>query len=356
MKKIVFFSGGIHRAGGTERVLTMIANSLSKNGYEVTVVSLCGENNFYPLEPEVKVIYIHSKSLSSSVISNINKLRKTVKTIQPDYWVDVDYILGIYTKRIRNMCREMKWISWEHFCFYYQYPYYNGLRKKLRQYVCKHADCVVVLSKEDRKDYLDNLMVMGQLKQIYNPIPYNEAEHSYEKEKIVLAAGRLTKIKGFDRLLEAWGDIEKDFPEWKLIIAGEGEEKENLLNQINIKKLANVEITGFVKDMESLYRKASVFALPSRNEGFVMVLLEAMAYGIPLIAFNCKSGVKEMIDNGGNGYIVENDNINDFSKMLRKIMADEALRDRMSIESRAKAKEFTVEKINSQWMEMLESI
>lgn len=357
MKKIVFFSGGINRSGGTERSLTEVANGLGNAGYEVTIVSLCGNSCYYPLETGINIIYLESPGLSKKVLRNLSKLKHIVESIRPDYWVDVDYILGIYTKRIKGKHPSMKWISWEHFCYFYEYPYYKGLRKLIRKDVCTKADALVVLTKEDEKDYTDNINLKAKIFQIYNAIPYDKKENdNSNKEKIVLAAGRLTKIKGFDLLIDSWEKIENDFPDWKLIIAGEGEEKDNLIKYAEGKKLKHVEIKGFEKNMKSLYEKSAIFALPSRNEGFVMVLLEAMSQGLPCVAYDCKCGVKEIIDNGINGYSVECFNESVFSQKLIELMSDDKLRNQMGNKARMKTEEFTKEKIIDKWINMLESI
>lgn len=356
MKKIVFFSGGIDRAGGTERALSLVANALSKEGYEVIVVSLCGDKAYYPLEDNIKLIYLHSKNLRSSIVSNLRKLSSIVREEKPDFWVDVDYILGIYTNRIRNKYKEMKWISWEHFCFYYEYPYFKNLRKIVRKMVCKKADCLIVLSKEDEKDYKDNLDIKAKLVQIYNPLPFEIKNSDASKEKIVMAAGRLTAIKGFDLLIEAWEKLENDFSDWRLVIAGDGEEKDKLSNQIAQKGLKRVEIRGFDKDISKLYSQSSIFALSSRNEGFVMVLLEAMSQGLPCVAFDCKCGVKEMIDDGENGYYVNNGDVDEFSLRLRSLMSDEEKLKIMGDKAVIKAEEFTSDIVLKQWIELLEAI
>lgn len=356
MKKIVFFSGGIHRSGGTERVLTTVANGLASRDYEVVIVSLCGTDNYYPINKNIKVIYINSKSLSSGILKNIKSLKNILKEEKPDYWVDVDYILGVYTDKIRKVYPQMKWISWEHFCYYYQYPYYKGLRKMIRKRVCKKADCLVVLSKEDEKDYKDNIEVKGILKQIYNPLPFEVYTDDAKREKIILAAGRLVKIKGFDILIEAWNQISNQYPDWSLVIAGEGEERNNLENLIKAKNIKNVLLPGLCDNIQEYYQKASIFALSSRNEGFVMTLMEAMSHSIPAVAFDCKAGVKELIENGKTGYIVAMDDIQDFSRKLSILMDSEAKRSDFGQKSVVKVKNFTKDRIIDEWEDLLKSI
>lgn len=357
MRKIVFFSGGINRTGGTERALACIANGLAKENFDVILVSLCGNETYYTLDESIKVFFLHSKSLSSDIVKNLRTLSDIVCEEKPDYWVDVDNILGVYTERIRKKRPEMKWISWEHFCFFYDFPYYGKLREIIRKKVCKKADCVLVLSDEDKKDYFDNIKeINAKLCRIYNPIPYDSIGKSEQREKIIFAAGRLTKIKGFDMLIEAWSTIEKDCPEWKLLIAGDGEEKDNLLSLIKNKNLQRAELLGYIDEIEDYYKKTSIFALSSRNEGFVMVLLEAMSFGLPCIAFDCKCGIKEMIDDQRNGFVIEAGNVREYSDRLKMLMQSEELRNEMADNSISKIQGFTQEKIVQEWVKLIDSI
>lgn len=153
----------------------------------------------------------------------------------------------------------------------------------------RYSDVVLVLSKEDQFYYSSNLTIRGHLCQIYNPNTYEGVVSIGTETKMIFAAGRLTRAKGFDYLLQSWSLLEKDFPDWKLVIAGEGEEKEALLKSKDDNDLQSVEFIGNVKEIESYYEKAAFFVLPSRNEGFGMVLIEAMAYGKPVVSFSCKA-------------------------------------------------------------------
>ncbi|MCR5848944.1 MAG: glycosyltransferase family 4 protein [Lachnospiraceae bacterium] len=350
MKKIVFFSGGIDRSGGTERVLSIIASGLAARDYEVIIVSMCGEKkSHYPLDERIRIYYMEAPGFSKRIIGNIRKLKDIVVKEKPDYWVDVDIILGLYTVFVKNRQKGMKWISWEHFNYYTKFPYYAGLRKFTRRMVCKKSDYLVVLSKEDEGYYRSNEKIKGELLSIPNPSPYEAKESTKEREKTVLAAGRLTAIKGFDMLLEAWSKIENEFPDWKLVIAGEGEEREKLEGMIASMKIKRAELPGFIENMPDMYEKASVFVLSSRNEGFVMVLLEAMSFGLPCVGFGCKAGVKELIIDGKNGFVAEPEDCDDMAEKLRKVMSDEELRKKMCRYSTEHVRSFDIDCILDLW-------
>ena len=357
MKKIVFFSGGIDRSGGIERVLSIVASGLAKSGYDVTIVSMCGEKrSHYELDVNVKTLFMEASDFSKNIHKNIKKLSGIIDSIEPDYWVDVDIILSLYTYFVRKKHKNVKWISWEHFNYFYDFPYYRLLRRIARKIACSHADCIVVLSREDEGYYKENKKIKGRIVSIYNPIPYEVSDETFEKKKTVLAAGRLVKIKGFDLLIDAWNKIEKDNPDWKLVIAGEGEERQELEKRIENYGLKNVTLTGFIDEMQNLYREASVFALSSKCEGFVMTLLEALSFGVPCVAFSCKAGVKEIIEDGINGYLVTPEDTDEFAEKLSSLMNNDEIRSRMSENCKPAARKFSPEIIIEKWIELLNSL
>ena len=358
MKKIVFFSGGIDRSGGTERVLSLIASGLAKKDYEVVIVSMCGEKkSHYPLDEKIKIHFLEAKGFAKGILSNLRKLKGIVKSEKPDYWVDVDIILGLYTFLVRKKNKGMKWISWEHFNYYTDFPYYKGLRKFTRKLVCKKTDCLVVLSKEDEGYYKQNEKIKGKLLSIPNPSPYTVNKSSERKEeKIVLSVGRLTRIKGFDMLLEAWADVEKEFPKWKLAIVGEGEERDNLLKLKKEKNIVNADLPGFAENIEEEYKKASVYVLSSRNEGFPMVLLEAMSFSLPIVAFSCKAGVKEMVIDGYNGYLANPNDVKGLSAKIKEMLSDEEKMRKMGENSMKHVQNFDTDSILKQWVQMMDTV
>ena len=154
---------------------------------------------------------------------------------------------------------------------------------------------------------------------IYNELP----ETGYRAKKTVLAVGRLIRQKGFDMLLKSWKPVEKKHPDWNLRIVGDGEEKDNLLEEADRLGLKNVEFAGQTKDVERYYQNADFFVLSSRNEGFAMVVLEAMGHGLPVVAFDCKAGVRETVADGFNGYLVPLGNIKALARRMDKLISDE---------------------------------
>lgn len=383
MKKIVFVSGNMSHSGGTERVLSVIANGLAARGYAVSIISFGGDGkSFFSLSEDIKLLWLYEDNPMKAIVRLLRKYRAALTQEQPDVLVDVDNILCLYTLPAKGAVPGAKWISWEHFNYYYPFPVNHNLRRLVRRLVCRYADQIVVLSKEDMGYYLENRKIRGAITQIYNPTPYEggcvhitEGEHlctidetqdiqtdtvlnksEKTEKKIVLAAGRLTAIKGFDMLIASWKLLENRFPDWKLVIAGEGEDRAALEQQIADAGLTRVELPGRISDMATMYQQAEFFVLPSRGEGFVMVLLEAMAFSLPAVAFACKAGVKEVISDGENGYLAEPGDIECFADRMARLMEDDTLRYRMGDAARESMARFKTEKILNDWEDMLKSL
>ena len=334
--KIAFFSGNMEHGGGTERVLSILAGGLTSRGHEVMIFSLTGKGpSFYELDERVKLFWIGSKTLKSDIVSNLKKLSCIMKDEKPDFLIDVDIILGFYSVLLKARFPKTHWISWEHFNYFYEFDINRGLRKIARFIVSRFSECLVVLSDEDKKYYLDNMNLKCRIERIYNPTPCEGKviigqsedkelpETGYRAKKTVLAVGRLTRQKGFDMLLKSWKPVEKKHPDWNLRIVGDGEEKDNLLEEADRLGLKNVEFAGQTKDVERYYQNADFFVLSSRNEGFAMVVLEAMGHGLPVVAFDCKAGVRETVADGFNGYLVPLGNIKALARRMDKLISDE---------------------------------
>ena len=142
---------------------------------------------------------------------------------------------------------------------------------------------------------------------IPNPITINTNATSDLQSKSVISVGRLDAQKGYQYLIKAWEYVAKTHPEWKLDIYGEGYMREQLQELINSLKLNNVvKLCGTTNDVISKYCSHSIFVMSSITECFPLVLLEASSCGLPLIAFDCKSGPRDIVTDGENGFSSEN--------------------------------------------------
>jgi glycosyltransferase involved in cell wall biosynthesis len=192
---------------------------------------------------------------------------------------------------------------------------------------------------------------------IPNPMPLTPETPSPRTEKVVVSVGRLSYEKGFDLLLEAWAEVAPTFPDWRLRIVGAGPEDAALRKQAAALGLTDsIDFAGQSSDVESDLRSASVYALPSRAEGFPMTLLEAMAMGLPCAAFDCAPGVREIITDGDDGLVVAPGNTGQLADALTHLLTDPDLRDAMSRRALTSVARFTPTHVTDHWERLFDFV
>ncbi|WP_225846122.1 glycosyltransferase [Streptomyces sp. HPF1205] len=188
-----------------------------------------------------------------------------------------------------------------------------------------------------------------------NALPWVPRSTSPRSEKAVAAVARLSQEKGIDMLLDAWAVAVADHPGWVLRIHGAGEDEKLLKRQAARLELdGSVEWAGRTDDVPGALRAASVFALPSRAEGFPLTLLEAMATGLPCVAFDVAPGVREIIADGEDGFLAAPGNIHAFAGKLALLMGDQRLRDTMGERAAVSVKRYTTDKIVRRWEDLFD--
>lgn len=352
MKKICFFSANFSNGGGTERVTSIIANELVKLGYDITIIScIGGEKSYFNLDSRIKLdrLYTNCSGLKFNLTAAY-KLRKKIKEYDFDYIIDIDTIHSFFSIPATIGLRA-KVISWEHF------NYYSDLGVKRRRWgrvlAAKYADRIITLTNEDREAFLENLKVRAKIDYMYNPTPYPNKKRSECTSKIAVSIGRLTAQKGFDKLLDIWQKIEERDNEWLLYIIGSGEDKEKLLKQkenLNLKRAIFVENT---KNIKEYYEKASIYLMTSRFEGLPMTLIEAQSFGLPIISYNIKTGPRDVISDNQDGYLIENDNQEQFVEKFLEIANARDKIEKFSKEAYLSSSRFKLDEIIKKWKEIL---
>ena len=355
--KIIFLGGNFNLSGGTERVASIIANELTKIGYEVTVASVQGgDHPFYPLDSRIKI-----RSLFSKVGRNIfrtplliHRIRKLLLEEKADVLVSVESMLALFTVPA-TIGLTAKHICWEHFSFN------NDLgrrgRRIARQLAARYCDVVVTLTARDRLCWKSKTSGTAQIIAISNPSPFpvQPITSRINKEKVVLAVGRLVSRKGFDMLLQAWSLVAPSAEGWVLRIVGDGPEGKSLAAQAKSLGISDaVEFTGLVSNVEAHYREASIFCLSSRYEGFGMVLLEAMSFGLPVVSFDCEMGPAEVLEGTG-GKLVAQGNVEELAEELLSLMGSPEERMAISALSQGKAKLYQPNLILGEWVRIIET-
>ena len=175
--------------------------------------------------------------------------------------------------------------------------------------------------------------------------------------KKVISVGRLTYQKGFERLISVWKEVNKKYPDWSLSIYGTGEEERALRNQIKESRLENViTINPPTPDIYTKMQESSILVFPSRYEGFGLVLIEAMINGVPCISFDCPYGPSDIIDNGNDGYLIPNDNIQKMVDKICYLIENEEIRKEMGKKARKSAMRYAPENIMPLWDKLFNEI
>lgn len=351
MKKITFFINNIYTDGGTERVVSLIANELAKKN-KVEIISLCktAEKPFYQLDKKIKLYNIMEEEPKNLVKSFI-KVRAKVKKFMKSYNTDVFISAGMrYIALTIFMRKRAKFIAWEH---------YNSAVTKFaslgwlgRHISARYAHKIVVLT---RKDKINNIKMFktreDKIEQIYNPIQVVKIEDEYNIEsKKIVSSGRICEQKGYDMLVEVAEKVFKKHPDWEWHIYGEGEDRQKIESLIAQKKLNNnVRLMGRTNKMNQLYKEYALFALTSRYEGFAMVNIEAHFAKLPIVSFNCNCGPDEIIQDGINGYIVDCFDINKMAERINTLIENPELRKEMSDNTLLDKEKLKMENIIQKW-------
>ncbi len=344
-------------AGGTERVVNFLANRWAGHGWRITVLTLCNadEPSFYPYDPMVE---IHRTGLPPrrraaltgawSAVRRVHLFRQLIGRIRPDLVVSflsrtnvlallacTGLAIPVVVSERNNPARQQ--IG----------PLWNTLRSLLY----RRAFGLVTMTKgaldyfpdhpRRRHWIIPNFATPGDAKP--------PAKQPAEQQRIV-AVGRLVDQKGFDLLIEAFAQIADRFPDWKLVIWGEGEDRQALEQQRDqLGMQSRIELPGISREYGGWIESADAFVLSSRYEGWGIALLEAMAAGQPVIAFDCQWGPGEMINHGVDGLIVPRENIGGLASAMAAVIADPALRLRLGKAARKSARRFTPEAAGAAW-------
>ena len=176
-------------------------------------------------------------------------------------------------------------------------------------------------------------------------------------EKKVIAVGRYCYQKDLGKLIDAWNIVCQEIGDWKLHLVGDGEDRAMLQEQIERLGLSDSVILGKAEtDMKTVYRNASMLALSSRYEGLPMVLLEAQAAGLPVVSFECKCGPKDVIEDGVDGILVEEGNVNKLAEGMLRLIKDETLRKSMGAAAYKRSERYAEENIMSQWVALFDEL
>lgn len=375
--KLVYCIHSIYNPGGMERVLwNKVVYWTCHTDWEVVIVTTDQHDRppFYPFPEHVRRIDLGINYSEDNAKSPLGKIagylrrrrlhkRRLTRLLMQEH---ADVVVSLYPSEssfIPDIPDGSKKVLELHYCKFFRLQYgRKGLlgaidrwRTRQDERIVRRFDKFVVLTCEDRGYWgaLPNLEV----------IP-NVAMHLTDRfadgsARRVIAVGRLDYQKGFDRLIRAWGLVQQSgrFTDWRLDIFGQGEWHDLLQRMIDERGLAaTTRLCRPTPQIGDEYVRSSLLVMSSHYEGFPMVMIESMACGLPVVSFDYKCGPKDIIRSGENGLLVADGDEEGLARAMMTLMADDALRMRMSRQAREVVKSYSEEAVMAQWTRLFTSI
>ena len=376
--KIVYCTPALYMAGGVERVLSLKANYFANHfGYDITIILTEGKDKpyFYPLSDKITVINLDINfeelwtcSFLKKVFVYLKKQRCYKKKItselmrlRPDITIsllrrEINFITSIQdgSKKIgelhvnranyRNFEKKEANILKNVFAKFWM----NSLVRQLNK-----LDRFVTLTKEDKHQWPE----LNNIEVIPDPLSFHSEVKSSLINKRIIAVGRYVYQKGFDLLLKAWSQVEKNCTEWELVIYGQGDRVpyEMMIDKLGIDR-NRCHLYGTTDDIKRELINSSIFVFSSRFEGFGMVIVEAMECGLPVVSFTCPCGPKDIVSNGIDGILVPNGDVSQLSDTILWLIKNPHEVGKMSLEAIKKSACYSMDVISSQWKDLFESV
>lgn len=362
--KLLFVIGSM-QGGGAEHVLATICNNFVERGHNIILVYDFQWKDYYISD---KVRQIDAMSFCKDTTSGVffkryynkfaNRFRayrffsRFIKDERPDA---VTCFLQNWAWQLAFICRgKVPLVYSERNTFDWDYKSFQDVIVKKLWY--KMGDAVTVMTYYDKAylhDRYRRIFVMHNPLS-YTPIKEEEFIALFSMRKNILACGRLVEDKGFDHLIAAFAKIAEDFPEWNIDIAGKDMQNshysDKLKQMVRDKGLENrIHFIGFHHNMDVVMKQYSIFCLCSRHEGFPNVLSEALSMGMAVVSYDIVTGPREIIVDGLDGIIVENQNIEALSDALKVLMSNTSLRYKLGLKAIENITRFTPQLVIDRW-------
>ncbi len=354
--------------GGAERAAILIAEGFLKKGNQVSFVTIAGtKNDFYNVPDGVDRLALNiagnSPTPFHALWNNLYRLwvlRQIIRSLQPDavisFLVETNILtlLALIGTNYPVLVNEQNNPGSDT----------KNVWKKLRHWIYPLANKVVSVS-EGVDNYFDNWLPKTQRAVIFNPLqPISNEPGTFDlpkgadpNKKWAIAMGRLVYQKNFELLLSAFHKIIDRYPDWQLLIFGEGEmrkELENLRDQLGLGD--RVLLPGQTNNPIAALKTAKLFILSSRWEGLPAVLFEALACGLPVISTDCPSGPREIIRDGVDGILVSNEDVSALATAMGRLMSDEKKRQILADRAQEATERFSLEKVIPLWESLINQV
>lgn len=364
--------------GGADRVIAEKANYLAEHGYQVTIVTEAqmGRELSFPLHSAIKHVdmgldfnqqytqkFLRRAYTYLSLIYNYkSRLRKVLEQEKPDITIStlgrsIDFISEMNDNSVK--IGEAHSIRAHLRSFYVMEKRgfaYRCVAKRMKWRTSKRIsklEALVLLTKDDAVTWTE----AQQTYVIPNSIPFYPQESALLQNKQVIMVGRYNDAKGYDYMIPAWDIVHRKHPDWKLQVYGSGELKDQVIQWIRERHLEDTIIMNEpTANIMEKYLDSSICAMSSRNEGFPMVLLEAMACGVPCVSFDSPHGPRNIIRNEEDGLLVEYLNPQALADGICRLIEDEQLRKHLGKNARTNILRFSKDSVMKHWVELFDTL
>ncbi|MCG2431690.1 glycosyltransferase family 4 protein [Aequorivita xiaoshiensis] len=366
--KIVYLIDQFHKHGGIEKMLSLKINHFIENyEYNVTLITtqhVEGQPFVYRLSEKLTHInlgvnylkgksYFHPLNLLKA-LKHFFKLKKQIRVLEPDVVISAgfspeQYFLPLIVKKA-PIIKEF------HFSGVILKRKRNKILNTLNNFLFKQFnkyDAVVVLNEDEKKYYnFKNLVV------IPNFIKLKEGLTTFRRDNTIIGAGRISGVKQFNHLIEAWSLIADKFPDWQVKIFGDGDVQlsKELTEQIRKDNIPRIKLMGATTQLTAEMQKASIFAMTSANECFPMVLLEAQSVGLPIISYDCPNGPRNIIQNNRNGILIKDQCINEFADKLTLLIENPEVRRDFGHRAKNSVYKYSANAVMGEWNNLIKSV
>ena len=378
MKKIVYIIGGLYQPSGMGQVLSCKVNYLAEHTDWQMYVVLTERPDlpfFYKLAPKIKFVNfdINFDELDTmpllKKISAYRKKQALYKEKLTSYLMEVRPDITVTAiRREINFINDIPDGSHKIGEIHFEKQFYRRFDKaylpgfvnrwitdKWQGALIKQLarlDRFVILTEEDA----DNWPMLSNKIVIPNPLPKYPTVHSNPNSKLVISVGRYDPVKGFDMLIEAWAVVAQKHPDWTLKIVGPGDKSPYLEQVKRLKLEKKVICEGSTDNVYGKMAEASFYVLSSRSEGFGLVLIEAMAVGLPCVAFSCSPGPRSIVSSSHNGLLVKKDHVPELTEAIIYLMENEKERFNFSKQAIMDSEHYRQDTIMKKWESLFDEI
>lgn len=364
MKKLLYITPRIDGSGGLQRVLSVKMNYLIEQyRYQISVL-VSNPKSLHLFYDFSKIDYVYTtiQGVGPFYLWNyIGEVKKAIRMQNPDIVVIVDngykgFLLPYFLRKMG-----VSLVFEQHgFRFYEQLEYRLSFLTSLKisilnrifNYTLSFADRLVVLTDTGKREWRHPQVVT-----IPNPLWMRQNPELISRQKIVLAVGRHEYVKGYDLLIPLWKRVVHNHPDWVLHIYGEENPDLRLEDLVTLLGLTGqVVLKKPTLDIELAYAEASVFVMTSRHEGFGMALLEAMASGLPCVAYDCPTGPSALIEDHTSGFLIPMYEEGAFVEAMQTLLKNDSLRLQMGAEGKRIASGYALDRVMSEWHQLFSSL